>query len=179
MKAIISVFLLILFVSTAAMPQETGHLPAESFAIDWPDEEKWVLGSSQSSEKMEIIELIHEGETFDDWTEMGTMISHKGLILPGLDTYIDTIKDQTAMACPDFVFTEIERKEDCTYPYIIFSIECDKYVSTGTPESQVWFATQGIYGFYCVFRALKVSELSETQKEEFTEFLKTGKIVNQ
>ena len=43
----------------------------EDFMLDWPDSEHWKAGSVQESGKMKVIELIHENETLEKWTEFG------------------------------------------------------------------------------------------------------------
>ncbi len=50
----------------------------ESLKLHWPESENWKVGSNQENEEMTMLELIPSNETFENWTEIGTMMAIKG-----------------------------------------------------------------------------------------------------
>lgn len=157
----------------------THPLLGESLMLYWPDEENWKVGSSQENESMAIIELIHADETLENWTEMGNMMSIKGVKNVPMDDAMNLMFEQSKENSPKAKLTFIEKDESVEYPWIIFTIECPSFKGDNTPESQLWYIVQGKTALYTNFRAVRKAEVPAELKEKWTQFFKTGKIVNE
>jgi tetratricopeptide (TPR) repeat protein len=149
----------------------------ESLFLEWPENEKWKIESNQENSKMKLVELLHNGETFKNWTEIGTMITYKGIIGEDVELRAKSLYEQTKENCPAAKFTIIEMDKKIEFPWIIFSIECPVSGKTKTPESQLWYFVQGNSSLYAIDRAIKEKSLPADLKLKWTEFFKTGKIV--
>lgn len=149
----------------------------ESLMLYWPEEENWKLENSQEDDQMMMIELLRNNETFDNWTEIGTMQSIKGVKNIPMDKAMNLMYEEAKQSCPKAILTFIEKDENNEYPWIIFTIECDKYKDDKTPESQLWYIVQGKTSLYTNFRAIKESIIPSDIKDKWIEFFKGGKIV--
>ncbi|MGC4058270.1 MAG: tetratricopeptide repeat protein [Chitinophagaceae bacterium] len=153
------------------------QLTVESLMLDWPDNENWKVGSSQENEKIALVEMIHSDETLESWTEIGTMMSIKGAKNIPMDQAMTMMFDQAKQHAPNAKLTFIEKDENVTYPWIIFMIESPGFKEDNTPESQLWYITQGKTALYTNFRAVKQSSIRPEQKRKWTSFFKTGRVV--
>jgi len=161
----------------AAYAQTTPEIK-EDFMLDWPDSEHWKVGSVQESGQVKLIELIHEDETLDKWTEFGNMMSLKGVTIP-VEKAMNAMYDQSLKNAPDATLTLFEKDEKAEYPWIIFKIESPRFNNDPKPESQLWYIVQGKGGLYTNFRAVKEKKISKAQEEKWIAFFKTGKVVAQ
>jgi tetratricopeptide (TPR) repeat protein len=156
----------------------TANKTIESLMIDWPDAEGWKVANQQDNSEQKVIELLRNKETFDNWTEIGTMTVYKGinasLKIPITKT-MDLMYDSAKKNCPSAKLTMIEKDDKAKYPWIIFKIECD---SKGS-ESQVWYATQGTDELFVNFRAVKQKTIPADLQDKWVKFFKTAKIVSQ
>ena len=150
----------------------------ESLVLDWPEEENWKIGSNQEDENMAMIELLHADETFDNWTEIGTMMSLKGAKNVPMDKAMELMYDQSKKNSPKAKLTFIEKNEETKYPWIIFTIEAPGFKNDKTPESQLWYIVQGKTALYTNFRAIKKEKIPTELQEKWIRFFKTGKVVN-
>lgn len=150
----------------------------ESLMIDWPDSEGWRVANQQDNAQQKMIELLRNKETFDNWTEIGTMFVYKNVTaamkVPITKT-MDLMYDQAKKNCSKAKLTLIEKDETAKYPWIIFKIECG---SNGA-ESQVWHATQGTDEMFVNFRAVKQKSVPENLQDKWVNFFKSAKIVIQ
>ena len=151
----------------------------ESLALHWPESENWKIGSNQENDKMTMLELIPSNETFDNWTEIGTMISIKGAKNIPMDKAMVMQFERLKESSPKAKLTFIEKDESVEYPWIIFTIESPKSKDYKNPESQLWYITQGKTSLYVNFRAVKESTVSATLKNKWINFFKTAKIIYQ
>jgi len=149
----------------------------ESLMLHWPEDENWKMANSQETKQMLMIELLKNDETFDNWTEIGTMQSLKGVVGLAMDKAMNLIAEQSKKDCPKTKITLIEKDEEAEFPWIIFSVECASYKSSKTAESQVWYIVQGRDALYMNFRAVKEATVPEKTKEKWLAFFKTGKVM--
>lgn len=149
----------------------------ESLMLDWPDSEHWKIGDDQENSQMRVLDLIHENETIDNWTELGNMTYIKGLTGVPMDTAMEIMFNQAKGNAPKATLTFIEKDEKGVYPWIIFTIEAPGFNNDATPESQLWYIIQGKQGLYTNFRAIKKAKISEELKKKWTVFFKTGRVV--
>lgn len=171
--------LIAIFYCTATFGQSvTTMSPGESLRLDWPDSESWKIGSNQENEKMTMVEMIHDNETLENWTELGTMIAIKGIQNVPINDAMNLMYEQAKQASKEAKLTFIEKNETATYPWIIFTIEAPGFDNDNRPESQLWYIVQGKTALYTNFRAIKKEKISPSQKERWINFFKTAKIVN-
>ena len=149
----------------------------ESLMLYWPEDENWKMANSQETEQMLMIELLRNDETFDNWTEIGTMQSVKGAVGVPMDEAMNVIGDQAKNDCSDAKITLIDKDEKAEFPWVIFSVECASYKSSKTAESQIWYIVQGKDALYMNFRAVKKATVPEKTKEKWVAFFKTGKVM--
>lgn len=156
----------------------TENRTVESLMIDWPDSEGWHVANQQDNAQQRMIELLKNKETFDNWTEIGTMFVYKNvgvaLKIPITKT-MDLMYEQAKKKCPKAKLTLIEKDDTTKYPWIIFKIECG---SNGV-ESQVWHATQGTDEMFVNFRAVKQKSVPQELQDKWVKFFKGSKIVTQ
>ena len=155
----------------ADLTTENKHM--ESLRLDWPDNEGWKIASNQADNERKVIELLKNNETFDNWTEIGTMMTYPSLKNAPLDAAMNVMLEQAKKNCPSARLAFIESDERAKYPWIIFKIEC----STSTPESQVWQILMGANETYINFRAVKEKSVPEDLKNKWVKFFKTASIV--
>ena len=165
--------ILIIFLSTAAFGQK-----GESLILDWPDSEGWKVGDNQKDDQQQVIDMIHSNETIEKWTELGNMSVIFGVKGVPMDQAMNLMFDQAKANAPKAKLTFIEKDESATHPWIIFMIECPNFLNDNTPESQLWFIIQGDDCLYTNFRAVKKPRITDEQKENWTKFFKTAKVVS-
>ena len=149
----------------------------ESLILNWPESENWKVGSRQENEKMVMLELIHSNETLEKWTEIGTMVTIKGLTTITVDQFMKIMIDQAKKNSPKAKLTFIEKDESAEYPWIIFTIESPNFKNDKTPESQLWYIVQGKTSLYTNFRAVKQATVPADLKDKWIKFFKTGKVI--
>lgn len=148
----------------------------EFLNLKWPKNENWKEQTPQENDKMKFVELLRDNETFENWTEIGTMITYKGVIGDDIEFRAKSLYNQTKEKCPAAKFTIIEMDKKIEYPWIIFSMECPVSGQTKTPESQIWCIIQGHSSLYVNDRAIKQKSLSKEIILNWTEFFKTAKV---
>jgi len=151
---------------------------AESLMLDWPDDEHWKVGDNQENNQMHVIDLIHDNETIDNWTELGNMTAIKGAKNVPMDKAMNMMYDQAKKHAPKAKLTFIEKDESVEYPWIIFTIESPRFINDKRPESQLWYIVQGKASLYTNFRAIKKASIPPELKEKWVKFFKTGQVVN-
>ncbi len=167
--------LVTLHISISSFAQ-AGNVNSETLMIDWPDTEGWKVASNQENKEMKIIELLRGDETFDNWTEIGTMMVYPNIPYKvPVDTCMNIMFQQAKQSCPSAKLTFIEKDDKTKYPWIIFKIECP----VSSPESQVWHIILGTNQMFVNFRAVKQKAVPEDLKNKWTAFFKTSKIVYQ
>lgn len=149
----------------------------ESLMLDWPDSENWKIGSNQENEQQVMIELIHANETLENWTEIGTMMSIKGVRNLAMDKAMNLFYEQAKKTAPKAKLTFIEKDETAEYPWIMFTIESPNFINDKRPESQLWYIVQGKTSLYSNFRAIKKASIPVELKDKWVAFFKTGKVV--
>lgn len=153
------------------------QLGGESLMLDWPESENWKLGNSQENEQMAMLELIHSNETLENWTEMGTMMSIKGIQNLPMDKAMNLMFDQAKQNSPKAKLTFLEKDETAEYPWVIFTIESPNFKNDKRPESQLWYVVQGKTSLYTNFRAIKKAAIPTDLKDKWIKFFKAGKVV--
>jgi tetratricopeptide (TPR) repeat protein len=154
--------------------KKTGNIANEAFILDWPNDEGWKVANQNEDKERKVVELLRNNETFDNWTEIGTMMIYPSLKNVPVDAAMNAMFEQAKKSCPDAKLTFIEKDDKIKYPWIIFTIEC-----TSGPESQVWHVMQGSNELYVCFRAVKQKTVPNELKNKWTAFFKTAKIATE
>lgn len=150
----------------------------ESFVLEWPASENWKIGDRQENDKMVMIDYIPANETLDTWTEIGNVMTIKGVKNITMDEAMNMMLNQSKKNSPKAVLTFIEKDENAEYPWIIFKIESKNFKNDKNPESQLWHITQGKSSLYVNFRAVKEASISPELQQKWIAFFKTGKVVS-
>ncbi|HWA33140.1 MAG TPA: tetratricopeptide repeat protein [Cyclobacteriaceae bacterium] len=153
------------------------QLEGESLMLNWPESENWKMANSQENAQMAMIELVHSNETLENWTEIGTMTSYKGVKNIPVDKAMNMMYEQAKVNAPKAKLTFLEKNETAEYPWIIFTIEAPEFKNDNTPESQLWYVVQGKTSLYTNFRAIKKATIPLDLKDKWLAFFKTGKVV--
>jgi hypothetical protein len=177
MRTTFITFLTVLCLSAAGQSARNEQLAGESLMLDWPEHENWKMGSNQENAEMAMIELIHSNETFENWTELATMTSYKGVKNVPVDKAMAMMYDQAKINAPKARLTFLEKDESAEFPWIIFTIESPEFKNDKRPESQLWYVVQGKTALYSNFRAVKKATIPKDLKDKWLAFFKTGKIV--
>ncbi len=131
------------------------------------------MASNNVGGKLQTVELLRNNETFENWTEIGTMIVYSSPgPLPPIEEAMKFMVDQTKSSCPSAIVTKLEKDEKAEYPWIIFKIEC----IAEKPESQVWQIIEGKQDMFINFRAVKQKKVPEDLKAQWVKFFKTARI---
>ncbi|MBI4646845.1 MAG: hypothetical protein HY738_09695 [Bacteroidia bacterium] len=152
------------------------NLGLEAFILNWDDIGKWNIIRQQQDGDITMIELIQEGEILENWTEMGTLISTKGVFNISLDESMNMTYEIVKKECPNNKLTFIEKDELGEYPWILFKIECSSYEKTESSESQIYYTVFGKKALYNCVIAFKESTISEETKIKWVNFFRSGKI---
>jgi len=155
-----------------------GEKANESLKLDWPDAEGWKVGSNQRDDERGVVELLRNNETFDNWTELGTMMIYPVPPAVGklpVEVAMNAMWEQAKKTCPGAKLTFIEKNETQKYPWIIFKIECD----ATPPESQVWQIILGTNQMFVNFRAIRQKTIPDDLKLNWTAFFKTAEVIAQ
>jgi hypothetical protein len=160
-------------------PSKSENKNIESLMIDWPDSEGWRIANQHDNNKEKMIELLRNKESFDNWTEIGTMWVLKNTPLSKklpIKKTMDLMYKNALEKCPSAKITMLEMDEKADQPWVIYKIECS---STEGTESQVWLNIQGTKELFINLRAVKQATLPLDLQEKWITFFKTAKIVVQ
>lgn len=150
---------------------------AEFLNLVWPESENWKIESSQENEIMKMEELLKDGEKFENWTEIGTLITYKNQVAQDVEAKAKMLFEETKQKSSNSVFKVIELNKRIEFPYIIFSIEVPQSQNINNPESQLWIIMQGNKSLYLADRAIKAPSIPKATLDNWTTFFKTAKIL--
>lgn len=148
----------------------------ESLILNW--ESNWKEQPPQENNQMKFVEYLRDNESFENWSELGTVITYKNVTGKDVESSAKALFNQTKQKCPQSKFTIIDVNMKIEYPWIIFSIESPVSGSYESPESQVWLYIQGNTSLYLANRAIKSDKITTEQKEEWTQFFKEAIVIS-
>src|SRR5262249_20184093 len=125
-----------------------------------------------SNDKQLINEMVPQGETVKDWTEMVTVQIFRNLrgVAPG--AMRDNIAAGWMKACPQGTQQPVVDTTENGYSTLIWLLTCPNNAQTGKPE-WTWFkAVRGNDSFYVVQKAFRFVP-SKEQIETWMRYLKT------
>lgn len=149
----------------------------ESLILQWNESEKWKVAEEVNNKDVQVLRLIHSNETLDNWTEMGTMFSIKGITSSNLDSAMNMMYEEAQVKEPGVQLTFVEKDENTKFPWILFTLESSSTIKDKPGESQLWFIIQGKDALYSNYRAVKSPKLSNELKDKWIRFFKSAKIL--
>lgn len=148
----------------------------ENIILNWTSQENWKIGSDQKNSKIRIIDFIRLSETLENWTELGHMTSVERQKDATVAEIMNLTFEEVKQQAPKAKLTLIEKDENSECPWIIFTIESPRFKNDKTPESQLWYILIGKQRMYTNFRAIRMTEISNVQKENWIKFFKNIKL---
>ena len=124
------------------------------------------------NERQLINEMVPQGESVKDWTEMVTVqifFNRKRLAPQAMR---DSIAQGWMKACPNGILQPVVDTTESGYPTLIWQLSCPNNPQTGKPE-WTWFkAVSGNDSFYMVQKAFRFDP-SKEQIATWMRYLKT------
>jgi len=121
-------------------------------------------------DNMVMNEMVPEGETVNDWTEMVTVqIFHATKAAP--EDFKDSLQRQWNAACPGATGAEVTSGVENGYPVLLWLLACPRNPGTGKPEFTWFKAIAGNDSFYLVQKAYKFEPTKE-QVSRWMQYLK-------
>jgi len=149
----------------------------ETLKIDWPEEYNWQLLSNHEDEKLQVLEIIPKVETANNWSLLGQMMVIKGESNINMEKAKMLMFSQTQINAPNAKLTELEKKEDIEFPWILFKVECPNFLEDENPESQLWYITKSDNALYVNFIAKKKELLSPAFVDMWSSIFKKSKVL--
>jgi len=166
---------LVLFLALAAFTVDAATF--EGLVLNWPEQEGWKVANRQENKNIQMLELVREGETLENWTQIGTMIWNKGAVLPHIDKAYALYSSKLRAGCPGAQINTVLLEADIPFPRVIFTLDCPKTPKDGHPESAVWLIVQGKQSLYVAHRAARTERLSENLQKKWASWLKSAKVM--
>jgi mannose-6-phosphate isomerase-like protein (cupin superfamily) len=150
----------------------------EGYILKWPVEQGWSMQSSSEDSTFRMIEYLKNNENPDTWTEYGAMLTVRGFDKnTTLHDFILNVRDEFRNRAPKATMRIIEQSKKDQTPWIIVAMEAPKTTNHNKPESQLWHIVKGKETIYGNFRAVKEKKLSKKLIQEWSEFFKTGTLI--
>lgn len=150
----------------------------EGYLLKWPMEAGWRMQSSSQDSTFRLIEYLKNNENPNTWTEYGAMLTVRGFDKSTtLNDFILNARDEFRTRAPKATMRIIEQNEKGPNPWMIAVMEAPKTSNHKKPESQLWHIVRGKETIYGNFRAVKEKKLSKKLIQEWSDFFKTGKLI--
>jgi len=109
---------------------------------------------------MVMNEMVPDGQTVNNWTEMVTVQIFHGLkVAP--EKFRDTLQQRWAAACPGGSGADVTSDTENGYPVLVWLLDCPKNPETQKPEITWFKAIAGNDSFYLVQKAFKFKPSKE------------------
>lgn len=111
-------------------------------------------------------EMVPEGESVKDWTEMFSTHVFSGMKDMSPDKFKEALRDRWFEACKDSHAATVADGKENGYPFAVWVLRCPRNASTGKPEITWFKAIAGKDNFYLV-QKMFTAEPSEKQVERW------------
>lgn len=128
------------------------------------------IGYQKKAGNQAMTEMVPQGETVKDWTEMVTVQIFLNMRDVTPAQYRARIEDLWGKACAGSEFADVKEGVERGYPTLTWFQKCPMNNATGKPELTWMKAIQGRDSFYLVQKAYKF-EPSPAQKAEWGSYL--------
>lgn len=147
----------------------------ETLVVNWPKEGKWKAGIATTQENMTVEYYFPEGQSAQDWTEMGSVEFYPGLKDVNLMGRARFIFLGTKEACPDAEWVILNRgTNDQGQPSIAFRISCPKFLTDQSPEVQIWEIILGQTGLFTLQYSFRGKDLPVPKREQMLTVFKAA-----
>jgi len=150
----------------------------ETVRLDWFKGDVWKLTDANNNDEMIVREYLRHDESYENWTELGTMQTILGMNHLGIKNYMDVIYDQAKKNCDQINSEVIENQPDAEYPWAIFSIECFEPADGSDSQYQIWHIIQGEESLYTNFWITKNPKPDPAEINRWVNFFKTATVIN-
>ena len=152
----------------------------EGLLLDLPHHEGWKVGNRQYDKGVQFIELVKNGETVENWTELVTMISKPIDPLINLEVVMENFLTETQKSAPKAKLTLVEKDLKNRYPRIMFKIEAADYPgkSGQEAESDLFYLVKGVSHLFINVRAVKRPHLSKAQVDSWAATFRAAKVMD-
>jgi hypothetical protein len=122
------------------------------------------VGFQNKSAREMISEMVPEGETVENWTEMVTVQIFFNLRGVSPSQYRARVEKLWADSCPGSSFATVKQGIENLYPTETWSQKCPLNQQTGKPELTWFKGVRGSDSFYLVQKAYKFEPTAEQVK---------------
>jgi len=120
---------------------------------------------------MVMNEMVPEGQTVNNWSEMVTVQIFHGL-KSSPEKFRDTLQQRWVAACPGGSGADVMNGTENGYPVQVWLLACPKNPATGRPEITWFKAIAGNDSFYLVQKAFKFKP-SKDEIDRWMAYLKS------
>lgn len=158
---------LLAFFSSPAFAQ----LQDENILMGLPD--GYVVGHQDKGANGMIVEMVPQGETVENWTQMVTMqiFFHRGDMTP--QAFEQNMQANWSNSCPNSQYRQIRSGAENGYSFSFWLLDCPLNSQSGKPETTFFKAIQGNDAFYVVQKAFR-GEPTKDQIVDWTQL--AGKV---
>jgi tetratricopeptide (TPR) repeat protein len=139
----------------------------------WSEIGDWKHEYAEENDYLGYLEIYHDGENADKWTEQGMMIVEKNQDIP-LHKQMYTMYYGLLERCPTAKLKFIETDLSTQYPYIIYSITIPKAGGTDLSLSQIHYTVQGKVNQHTNVITIKKKKFTKKEEEKWVDFFKTS-----
>ena len=129
------------------------------------------IGFQERQGPIVTTEMVPEGETVEEWTEMVTSQLFIGLKSVSPETFRAESRKKWLEACKDGSFAEIASGEENGYPMALWMLSCPYSKAPGRPEITWFKAIRGQDAFYVVQKSFRF-EPSNEQVQQWMRYLR-------
>ena len=121
---------------------------------------------------MLMTEMVPEGESVKDWTEMVTTQVFLGLKTATPEQFQALMQQRWLAACKGGAAAPVAKGEENGYPFALWLLSCPSSPATGKPEVTWFKAIKGNDSFYVVQKAFRF-EPTQEQVNQWIQYLRS------
>ena len=156
--------------------QGIGQRKGERISIDWPGEYEWKTVQQTNDGNVQTSMIIPGNESVSTASIMGSLKAYQGVQVA---TIADISSHYKAGLDSGTTFTLIDKKQNTTYPWVIFKVETPRTQKYPEAESDLYYVVQGKYALYENYVAIKESRLSDDFVKKWKAIFMTSKIATE
>ena len=145
------------------------RVKTEEYTMEWPDTSGYKASDTTKVFNAILMRFTKGKETVNNWTEMGSILTNKGVTNVPLEDAMKNVMNEVMATCPQAQLTMLEKNEDDEFAWIQFVIECPA-------KSTVYQLTQGNINQYIVSVSMKTPNIDEDTRSAWKELLNKGKV---
>jgi len=163
---IIPILLTILLFSSPVHAQ----LKNENLLVAVPD--GYIVGFQDKNARQQMTEMVPDGQSVKDWTDMVTVQIFLGMTDVTPDAYKQRLEKLWTENCKGAQSSPIGQGNERGYPVIVWLQYCPRNKETGKPEVTLLKAIAGKDSFYVVQKAFRFQP-DKPQVEQWSRYLRS------